>query len=320
MTQAWIRRASQAMLVALLVGSYGISGASAESRPREKAKTSHIRIERPGRALMMTRSGRALSGRFAIAGSLVTFSARHGSPRLSTVRVAVNGVVLEASLFERQRTIKWTGHNRALFLSDRRTLIALSDMLEGQLTSDDLPVHERLLARSMLLWAEAPVGLPLSAQVVHASEGRPNNGQVRRVAARLCRRSASIEQLAESGHVVGAPCQRPDDDGIRYWTNCGPSAEADLYHDATNSHCFMVQYGIRVGPCTQDCKGRCGPGCGPGAPSGIFTRDCSEHDQCCRIHGGCTNPWDGQCGDEYFDADDDTLWGNSNCADCGKQA
>ena len=25
-------------------------------------------------------------------------------------------------------------------------------------------------------------------------------------------------------------------------------------------------------------------------------------------HGGAFNPWDPECGDEYFDADDDFLW------------
>lgn len=37
------------------------------------------------------------------------------------------------------------------------------------------------------------------------------------------------------------------------------------------------------------------------------TQDCGDHDQCGRIHGGSANPWDAECGDEYFEADDDFL-------------
>ncbi|MDQ3915362.1 MAG: hypothetical protein M3323_08565 [Actinomycetota bacterium] len=71
-----------------------------------------------------------------------------------------------------------------------------------------------------------------------------------------------------NGSTVSGSCQRADDDGIRYWTNCSSSAQTDIYHDATGSHCFLVQTNRNVGPCTNNCKGRCGPGCGWVGPMG----------------------------------------------------
>ncbi len=32
--------------------------------------------------------------------------------------------------------------------------------------------------------------------------------------------------------------------------------------------------------------------------------DCAEHDRCCRVHGGCLNPFDTECGDEFQEAAD----------------
>ena len=56
--------------------------------------------------------------------------------------------------------------------------------------------------------------------------------------------------------------------------------------------------------------GECGSGCDG---LNIFTYDCGDHDRCGRVHGGSANPWDAECGDEYWEADDDFLWGYPNC-------
>jgi hypothetical protein len=45
----------------------------------------------------------------------------------------------------------------------------------------------------------------------------------------------------------------------------------------------------------------------------IYTYDCGDHDRCGRVHGGSLNPWDAECGDDYWEADDDFLWGWPNC-------
>jgi hypothetical protein len=37
-----------------------------------------------------------------------------------------------------------------------------------------------------------------------------------------------------------------------------------------------------------------------------------DHDQCGREHGGSTDPNDGSCGDEYWEADDDFLWSRND--------
>ncbi|SHI58997.1 hypothetical protein [Aquimarina spongiae] len=58
------------------------------------------------------------------------------------------------------------------------------------------------------------------------------------------------------------------------------------------------------------CLGRCGSGC-PGifTLASAWTKDCLDHDQCGRVLGGSTNPFDSNCGDEYGQAADDYLFG-----------
>lgn len=58
------------------------------------------------------------------------------------------------------------------------------------------------------------------------------------------------------------------------------------------------------------CLGRCGSGC-PGifTLASAWTKDCLDHDQCGRVLGGSTNPFDSNCGDEYAQAADDYLFG-----------
>ncbi len=108
--------------------------------------------------------------------------------------------------------------------------------------------------------------------------------------------------------MVKVACQVYDQDGIFYFT-CG-TYNRWMNHDA--SHCFSGMW-IYSGLWQDNCLSRCGPGCGDWTRWGVYSLDCGEHDTCCMFHGGCLNPWDSECGDEFSHARDDTVWGNSQC-------
>jgi hypothetical protein len=288
---------------------------------------------------------------FSYGDSLVEFNATLQTPVLAKLRLEVNGLPLDATYDAASRTGSWNGHNGALFAEEREALTALSYELDGEFGGAlKLLPHEHLLYRAVMYWAEAPVGLVLGHHEIPAPDERftdsPSTAESDVPAVEDCLEvrasldpelnpeqvpaleninTNTVDQISGEGQdstdvggaALAGSCQRADDDGIVHFTNCSSSAQADLYHDAKGSHCFLVQRDRNVGPCTKNCKGRCGPGCGAGAPDGGYTRDCAEHDQCCRIHGGCGNPWDGQCGDEFFDADDDYFNSRKTCDGCG---
>lgn len=301
-------------------------------------------------ALQVAEQEEHLSGAFSHVASLITFSSQLTGPGTATLNVDVNGIPLRSTIDMTTGIATWTGNGHALFLAERDALVAFSYEVERQLigTRDYLLPHEHLLHRSVLLWAEAPLGEPLVAREVAAPQeimdwlaplSEPDVPQVDdcvgteesvvtttasdpltpllgELDTSLLDGQTDADGTTDSGGTtVSGACQRADDDGIRYW-GCNAGQTTSVDHDA--KHCFLTQTDVFVGPCTKKCKGRCGPGCGWGPRDGVYSRDCGEHDQCCRIHGGCANPWDSECGDEYFDADDDALWGRINCKDCGQ--
>lgn len=109
--------------------------------------------------------------------------------------------------------------------------------------------------------------------------------------------------------LASAPCQRADDDGIAYY-DCG-TYRRSLYHDA-NKQALLPERERLYRSRSAGCHGGCGTSCATTNGYMTFSYDCGEHDPCGRVHGGSTNPWDGECGDEYWDADDDFLWGWKN--------
>lgn len=96
---------------------------------------------------------------------------------------------------------------------------------------------------------------------------------------------------------------------------CDPQTNDQLWHDA-DDHNFCRQSAVVGCSFEEQCLGRCGPGCGLTAGAGVYALDCTEHDQCCRIHGGCVNPFDASCGDEWQEAADDFIFGDRNCGPC----
>lgn len=225
-------------------------------------------------------------GQFTHDGLVVSYAASLEAPARASVRVEVGGLVLETwADFDRQ-VAGSDGHGGVMTAADRRAIAALFQELQPLLGGGPagLAPHEGLLLRRLAYWSEAPVGTTFGAR----EYGPPAFG------------FGGIRPL-ESGRG----CQYSDENGIRYF-NCNVSTQVEC-HDA--NHCFTCALRA-AGRNSSGCAGECGPGCNG---LNIYTWDCLDHDYCCRFHGGCWNPWDGECGDEYWEADDDFLWGWPNC-------
>jgi len=108
----------------------------------------------------------------------VEFESRMENPRLVSVQVRINDLVLDASAEfgedGQKKLIVIDGHGKPLSPEDKRALIALSGALERHLDAykRELPSHQDLLVRSVGLWAEAPVGYPLERREVRPPQDR----------------------------------------------------------------------------------------------------------------------------------------------------
>lgn len=247
--------------------------------------------------LQIQHGAQETTGELGYAGTLVTLSTRIEADGAVSAQVQVNDVLLEARLSPDKQELSWTGHGRALFAEHRKALVALA----GQLEPTTRP-HEDLLRRVVMLWAEAPVGLPLGDKTLNAPA--PNKAGSRRGAPAL----SEGARAPRDGDVPA--CYYPDDNGITYFS-CTYQYDV-VCHDAdAGGHCWGCEY-VPVG-CGGGCTGECGPGCWG---LNIVTWDCGDHDRCCEAHGGCLNPWDSNCGDEYGEAADDFAFGWPNCMPC----
>jgi hypothetical protein len=164
--------------------------------------------------------------------------------------------------------------------------------------------HVEHLLRRVSFWSMAPIGLTLGDRVVRAHDERVVGDRVPPDGAVV------LEPGDEETHDVGLPGpevdrQGGDEDGVWY-IGCNRSSTA--VHDS-GGHC-KVWESVYGGPASSSCHGKCGPGCTWGLSWG-YTYDCHDHDRCGRSHGGSANPWDSECGDEYWEADDDYAWSRS---------
>lgn len=238
-----------------------------------------------------------ISGQFGRAGSLLFFSSRRVAASLIVVQVQVNGVVLDASMSLEPWEVNWTGHGSALFRHDRDTLLAFTRRLDERLAPQTraLPPHEDILRRLAHFWAEAPVGQTLGEQrVTKPAAGRPDP-----------------RFPGESPFAAVEGCYIPENNGVTLFS-CTFQNKV-VCHDADNGgHCFTCE-AVPAG-CGGSCLAECGPGC---FGTNTVSWDCGDHDRCCQHHGGCTNPFDSNCGDEYFEAADDFISGIFNCPFCG---
>jgi hypothetical protein len=268
-----------------------------------------------GALVIMKRIKDKIEGSFGWAGSRVTFISRKSGQQVVT-KVKVNNVPLNATRNLKTEQVTHTGHNKMLVIEDKEALVALSGALDiavGALGSK-LPLQEELLVQTVGLYAEAPVGLTLSDQ----EESKPKITNVSLVARKPggpVVDSCTAARVTNNAFFIATACQNvADNDGIMYFNNC-KLFNFTNYHDACPSHSFVGR-AEPTGPCSTDCLGRCGSGCSRSGTFGVYSVDCADHDSCCREHGGCFNPSDQDCGDEFREAADDYYWGQASCRSC----
>lgn len=263
-------------------------------------------------------SGDRVEGSFARGASTVTFEGHRLSAVSASATIAVNDKKVTASRDLRSGTATWSGGGVTMLPDDREALVAMVGALDRswvQPTRDvqsSLGGHRDLVLRLTMLLAEAPLGVRLDPQ----QAPRPGERTLDRtfelagtpaVDSCLSDVIATTQAGTDDRRDGVILCQQSNEDGILYFGSCA-TAGRTICHDA-EAHCFLCEI-ISSGPGSSECLGECGPGCNG---LNIYTYDCGDHDQCGRVHGGSLNPWDSECGDEYFEADDDFLWGWPNC-------
>jgi hypothetical protein len=202
---------------------------------------------------------------------------------------------------------------------DRTALLTFNSALEvdwlepASKAGETLSGHKDLVTRLAMLLSEAPLGVPMTAQQVPRPKTRKTDRRYTpngtpHVESCLADVIATTEPSSSDQRIGVAACQRSDEDGIHYFLTC-KTGKRTICHDA--NHCFACER-INSGLFSPDCLGRCGSGCGI-LHIGTYSYDCGDHDRCGRRHGSSTNPFDSECGDEFWEADDDTLWGRRNC-------
>lgn len=235
---------------------------------------------------------------------------------LATASITLDGVTLTAQRDAATGEASWNGAGTSVDPAEREALTALlletqAELIDPLVAADRrVPEHLDILMRFITLVSEAPVGVELgaySADAVTVATEKRSEARQGAAPASSSGDDCTLAHYRTAAHATGdastlavAACQQSDEDGI-YYMAC-TRANRTLQHDA-DGHCFLGE-SINSGPGSSECMGECGPGC-----NGInaYTYDCGDHDRCGRAHGGSTNPWDGECGDEYWEADDDFL-------------
>lgn len=255
------------------------------------------------------------SGTFARSATVIEFAADARSAVSTEVTISVGGKTFTATKDIAKGTAQWSGGGASLQPDENLALDAFANALEAEwvepasATKAPISLHRDLTIRMAMLLAEAPPGTRIGPQDVPRTAERFGTRKLPEGAAAVesCLKEgafATVENSAERKAVVAA-CQENNEDGIWY-TGC--NVNEFVVHDA-DSHCFMGET-VYVGPASYDCMGKCGGGCF--IITG-YTYDCADHDRCGRVHGGSTDPWDSECGDEYWEADDDFLWSTNQC-------
>lgn len=318
------------LLIALVVGAVAALQGPAPASETEGVAAPTLAGPAAG-TLRTTEAGPGVvAGTYTAAGSHITFRSS-ATAASGTARLSVNGKSFRLTRDLAAGLATWTGGGTVLVPTDRQAAVGLVAAIDRQwiraaaADGRSLTMERDLAARLAFLVAEAPLGTALTDQRVRqpaaGTEAAGGSG-ARTVAGALpvadptrcitetANRVAAQRGVAATDANVAleatAACQVSDDNGIWYFP-C-TTANRTLCHDA-GGHCWLCET-IHTGPGSSECMGECGPGCNG---LNIYTYDCGDHDRCGRAHGGSLNPWDSECGDEYWDADDDFIWGWPNC-------
>lgn len=188
--------------------------------------------------------------------------------------VIVNDKRVFASVDYTREFVEIDGNNVMLSKKEKETLLLLGEELSQYLfkdgSVDNFTMAEFTLLRLLEYWAKSPNNYRYQKIVIKGSRTNLTKG---------------------------------NDDGI---TCIRKNTYVTAEYDNSNGR----EYNDRKLVNGERCLGRCGSGC-PGVftLASAWTKDCLDHDQCGRVLGGSTNPFDRNCGDEYAQAADDFLFG-----------
>lgn len=272
-----------------------------------------------------------ISGLFDHAGSIIYFQG-HGTtagkesgdqvtPDKVTIRLEVNGAILDHEFDYAAQTMTINGHGAMLYPDHVQVLRAFYPVLEKGLfepllsdqknTTGEITLARPAdaLHRIATMYSEVPVGIVLGELKVTSQLDL----EVYDTPALTETAPFNTEPLA--GNYQEASCQVDSGDGISRYSGavCTALQVARQDHDAS-SHCLTGWYEY-IGCKESTCKARCGAGCGTRG-RGVYTKDCNDHDSCTHYHpdgGHPANPRHNDCGDEFRDAIDDYSFGRSQC-------
>lgn len=228
----------------------------------------------PADQLELDQQPEHITGSFARAGATVDYDAWSRGPEQASLDLNVNGVAIEVELDMADGILLQDGHGHALQRVDTEALLALRDALydEDPTLMDSLPGE--LLVRHLDRLAEAPPGL------VVAQHDTRLDLQPRMLRSATC-----------------------GDDGVTCLA--GTNGTATAYYQPDGGSCTSVS-NLSYGEDQSWCRGRCGAGC-PGwwFSDDDYTQDCFDHDTCVDELNAGNFFWDSDCGDEFWEADDD---------------
>lgn len=218
-----------------------------------------------------------INGSYVHAGSVIGFRSELLEPQHATLRLDVNGAVIEVDLDMGAQVVESDGHLNALYPEDRAALIAMRDALMEARPEITDQLHGLLLVRHADRLAEAPTGVTLDRRVV----------DIAAVAGDSFRDRADADGCGEDGAVC-------------LWGTDG--WDYAVYDPGNDGTC--VWRWAQYGESQANCSGRCGAGCNHWFDDD-YTWDCFDHDRCVDHYGG-SSMWDNSnCGDEFWEADDD---------------
>ncbi len=215
-----------------------------------------------------------LKGKMTVQGHVVDYEVLETSELYYEVVIKIDNQLLIGDVDYNKEDLSLDGHNAVLSRSQKKAFLTVGEELSKYLfkdeSTDNFLMTEYTLLRLLEYWAKSPSNYKYQKVTI---KGYQDNGL--------------------KGTNDGIACIRKN----TYVTAVYDDASGRQYRDR------KLVNGNR-------CLGRCGSGCpGTFTIASAWTKDCLDHDQCGRELGGSSNPFDSNCGDEYFQAADDYLFG-----------
>lgn len=198
------------------------------------------------------------------------------------IELLIDGHHLEAWINYNPEILIHDGHNAVLSQEQKELLLSFSNQLgealvnsNGNSSTDfEMGWMEYAFLRTVEFWSQAPTGF------VHDYR-------------------TQLATVAKSTGNDGVTCIKR---GSSYTLS---------YTDRNNRVIRKSRTAGYNGGGSYSCMGRCGAACGSWWAASAWTLDCFEHDQCSLDYGASGGGNDPNCGDEWWEASDDWIYGVS---------